>query len=128
MKKILILCSFLIAFCVGHAQQYNAKIGTDTTLAVAGTKTYSISITGSKQNVSFQINETKNSGTVAGTAVLKASIDGGITYITLSSHSLTDASGAWLDTYAYNPAQKYQVVVTTTGTSSTTWQVWCLYR
>jgi predicted secreted protein len=128
MKKIIFLVAVLFSAVCLNAQSFNAKIGTDTTLAVAGTKTYSVTVTGAKKNITFQTNVTKNSGTVAGTIVLKGSIDGGTTYATLASHTLTDASAVWLDTYAYNPCQKYQVVVTTTGTSSTTWQVWALYR
>lgn len=128
MKKLSFLFCLFIAFSGLKAQSYNAKIGTDTTLAVAGTKTYSVTITSGKANVAFQTNITKNSGTVAGTVVLKGSIDGGTTYATLASHTLTDASAVWLDTYAYNPCQKYQVVVTTTGTNSTTVQCWVLYR
>lgn len=128
MKKILFLVSFLAAVFISNAQGYNAKVGSDTTLAVAGTKTYSATIVGAKQNIAFQTNITKNSGTVAGTILLKGSVDGGTTYATLATHTLTDASAVWLDTYAYNPCAKYQIVVTTTGTSSTTWQCWVLYR
>lgn len=128
MKKIIFFLSFIIAAGTVHAQQSaSAKMGTDTTLAVAGTKTYSLTVTGVKNTLAFQINETKNSGTVAGTAVLKGSIDG-TNYVTLATHNLTDTSGSFLDTYAYNPYYKYQIVVTTTGTSSTTWQVYYLYR
>jgi hypothetical protein len=125
MKKILFFLLLVIAANTVHAQ--SAKMGTDTTLAVAGTKTYSLTVTGVKNTLAFQINETKNSGTVAGTAVLKGSIDG-TNYVTLATHNLTDASASFLDTYAYNPYYKYQVVVTTTGTNSTTWQVYYLYR
>jgi hypothetical protein len=128
MKKILFLVSFLAAVFISQAQGYNAKIGTDTTLAVAGTKTYSVTLPGGKANIAFQTNVTKNSGTVAGTIVLKGSCDGGTNYATLATHTLTDASAVWLDTYNYNPCGKYQVIVTTTGTSSTTWQCWLLYR
>lgn len=128
MKKILLILWVAIIGIAAHSQAYNAKMGTDTTLAVAGTKTYTATVTGGKSNLAFQMNITKNSGTVAGSIVLKGSIDGGTTYATLATHTLTDASAVWLDTYAYNPCQKYQVIVTTTGTSSTTWQVWILYR
>lgn len=127
-RLILALVVGLLAVCQVDAQSYNGKLGGLDTLTNATSKTYSLNITGKKANVTFQVNVIKISGTVGGTVALWTSADGGVKYFQLATTSLTDATAQYGFNYNYNPGNKYRVIVTTTGTQSSSHECWALYR
>jgi hypothetical protein len=128
MKKILFLLLFAtIGLTVyTQAQSYNGKIG-DTTITNAASPSYILPVVGPKTNVTFQYVITKTSGTVAGNIVLAGTIDG-VTWFTLNTYTLTDATATTAIAYNLNSYTKYKVTINTTGTQVSNHKVWVLYR
>ena len=127
MKKVI---GFLIVvlFSLGaQAQNYNAKIDGIDTLTNATSQTTTIAVSGKKANVGFQVNVTKISGTVGGSIDYQGTKDG-TNYETLETDSLANASGVYGFSASYNGFTKYRIVITTTGTQSSSYTVWALYR
>lgn len=130
MKKIIGLIFLFACLFINtetHAQSYVAKIGGLDTVTNAGTKSYTLVVQGRKTDVSFQVNCTKISGTVAGTVQVLGTLDG-TNYAVVSSDTLVDASHVFSYSYTHNGYIKYKVTITGSGTQSSSYTVWALYR
>ncbi len=127
MKKIIVILAILFTAFGVKAQNYNAKIDGLDTLTDATSNTTTITISGKKSSVGFQVNATKISGTVAGTVKYYGSKDG-TNYELLETDNLTDATNVYGYSASYNGFTKYRIIVTTTGTQSSSYTVWALYR
>lgn len=121
MKKLLIISSFIIALCISAIAQTSvttSMTNNGSTLTNAGSDTVYTQIQGTYKTVSVQAVLTKVSGTVAGNAVLFASVDG-TNYVQISTDSLlmtnqTTNTKIWVvnnSNYMY-----YKVIFTGVGT------------
>ena len=131
MKKLLILVVLLIGLSIGAGAQnrdFSNKIHSRDTLTNAEAVNVDTSITGAKHVITFYVPVTKISGTVAGSVKYSFSIDGGTTWYLHETDTLTDATNVYSMTINYNPGVKWRVTVATTGTSSSSFEVYMLYR
>lgn len=119
MKKLLFICAICLSAVASKAQTAMTNpngLALDTASQVAseGPK---LRVPGPFKTVSIVLTTTKISGTIAGTVSWQGSNDG-VTYGTISTTSLTDASGA----YVYKEVDKgylyYKALITQSGTSS----------
>lgn len=139
MKKILFsllmagACLF-ISPVTSNAQtgtgDYEGYLGALDTLTNADTATYIATVTGPKHNVSFSVNITKLTGTLAGKINLYGSVDG-TNYLTTAlatEITITDASQVRGFSLNYNGYKKYKLVVITSGTNTSSHRASIMYR
>lgn len=137
MKKILIAILFAFALVVvpvvSKAQVYDmlATTGNATdTVNNTSTETLTKQINGSYDNVTVQVTITKISGTVAGTAILQASLDG-VAYKTLcygpavvdsipARTNVNVTTNSWTWPVGESKYIYYRVSITGSGTMSAT--------
>lgn len=98
------------------------------TLTNAAADTVYLTVQGPKSTVTFQYNIAKISGTVAGTIKLYGSIDAGANWKEINSHTITDASVIAGYAINYNAYTKYRIIVTTSGTQVSSYDIWAFYR
>jgi len=137
MKKLIIAILFCLAGTVTHAQNYPASFSGllkgPTTIATASTDSTKVTISGVKGSVNFKYDITKNSGTVAGTIVLKGRISHSTLgtsaeqWATINSYTLTDATATNSVTLTGNNYTDYLILTTITGTSNTTHRKYLKY-
>lgn len=132
MKKFLFVAVLALASCVVHAQapsSYNGKLtgAAQDTLTNSAADTLTLSVKGEKNAVTFQYNITKISGTVAGTIKVYGSIDE-TKYALLNTYTLTDASAIASYSMSYNGYSKYRLIIATTGSQASAYEIWALYR
>ncbi|TAN17232.1 MAG: hypothetical protein EPN37_07200 [Chitinophagaceae bacterium] len=119
MKKFLLIGMFFFS-CIAFASAQSALNASKSTLTNADTSYLTAPRLGAPYTVlSIQLNVTKISGTVAGTAVVQGSIDG-INYTSISSDTLNLVNGNNIKLWALGNAQYpyHRVVVITNGTQS----------
>ncbi len=131
MKKIFLFVAIFVSL-QSFAQtngDYAGYIKVKDTLTNAQSYSDTVTITGPKHNITFQVNVIKISGTVAGSINVYGSADG-VTYGTtaLTTTALTDATANYLISYTTNAYKKYRIVRATTGTSAASERVYLLYR
>lgn len=137
MKRLLLAATLLIGTIFATASNHSVTapsgshagtLNTLDTLTNADADTlYLNNVAGVKSVVTFQVNFTKISGTVAGTIKYFASIGGGH-YKLVQTDTLSDASGVFGYSFIPSTANNYMVVVTTTGTSVSSYTGRYLYR
>lgn len=124
MKKILLFALLVCLFCASfekvEAQTYNSSLVSKDTLTDADTLSTIVTITGNKGAITFSVEVTKISGTVAGDVTVYGQIAGSSNYYVAYTDTLTNTTGTKLYNYSfsYNPYVKYKVVVHTSGTCS----------
>lgn len=134
MKKVLLVVSVLLFFAVTQTcmsqSANNGPIASRDTLTNADTATIFTSILGNKGVVTYHIDVTKISGTVAGTITISATIGTSTTYYTIASDTLTNTTGVKAYSYSFdtNRYTKYKLVITTSGTCSVSYVPQLLYR
>jgi hypothetical protein len=144
MKKIIVLTTLFIVVSVAafsQATTYTTSLpsGPDyagamasklDTLTNADTAYYDATIVGAKQCVSFQVNVTKLTGTLAGKIDVFGSIDGTnwIPTALVSQQTITDASGVFAAVLTSNSYKKYRLRVITSGTNTSSHRAYLLYR
>lgn len=119
MKKFLFITMLLFS-CVLFASAQSSLSASKDTLNNADTAYLTAPRLGAPYTVlSIQLNVTKISGTVAGTAVVQGSIDG-INYTSISSDTLNLVNGNNIKLWALGNAQYpyHRVAVITSGTQS----------
>ncbi|OSZ79275.1 hypothetical protein CAP35_13765 [Chitinophagaceae bacterium IBVUCB1] len=94
---------------------------TDTvTIANAGSEVDTLKITEWRKQVTFLLNTKKNTGTVAGTWVIRGGYFLTEPFATIATINLTDASNTYHYTIDGNPFLYYELTLTTTGTQNST--------
>lgn len=137
MKKLLLVAFLCVAGLATHAQNYPSSFAGllkgPTTISTASSDTARVTISGVKSAINFKYDITKNSGTVAGTIVLKgrvahsASASSSEQWITINSYTLTDATATNSVALTANNYTDYMVITTITGTSNTTHRKYLKY-
>lgn len=125
MKKILIAGAIVLSGMFASAQ--TAMTGNGDTITNTGTKTNTLKLSGSFNQVLIQSTVTKISGTVAGTLTLQGSVDG-TNYVTADSSALHKrsftatnvASQSVVFVIEKSPYLYYRVSYTGSGTMSAT--------
>jgi len=116
MKKILLIASIIAAGFTANAQQEITPSKTANTNV--DTSYLTVKIPGYMDVVSFQLVQTRTSGTVGGYAVLQASLDG-VNYNDISKDTCTFANvpiNAKTWTVSPSPYSYYRVASRTSGT------------
>lgn len=114
MKYIFSMLLFCLAFTFVNAQTVNFT-GTDTVVNT-GAVDINLRVTGGYESGAYQIVITKVSGTVAGNAILKGSVDG-INFVNIDTLATTDvATQTKIFTEAMVKYPFYRVTYTGTGT------------
>ena len=146
MKKILLIAALLFtASIAGHAQAFSLG-GSFTsgsapvyytsldTVSNGGTtsKTYTAICYNRYQSVTFQTNMLKISGTTSAVTVKiygAVAVYGGTPqYVLLYTDTMADASGNYSHVITGSPYTHFQIVVTNSGTQSSSYQVFALLR
>lgn len=137
MKKLALILLVCVAGMAAQAQNYptslSALIKGPTTIATASTDTTRVTISGVKSAINFKYDITKNSGTVAGTIVLKGriahstSVSTSEQWATINSYTLTDATATNSVLLTGNNYTDYMILTTITGTSNTTHRKYLKY-
>lgn len=119
MKKILFITISLMLFTVSYSQTAMTNpngLALDTGSQAAAEGPI-LKVKAWVDIVSIQVPVTKISGTIAGTVKWQGSNDG-VTYYTVSSDTLTDATNVYGFTQAPKAWLYYKALITQTGTSS----------
>jgi len=128
MKKLLFLLSMFaaMAFTIVPVTDCKAQLRTmtvtaaDDTLVNGDTGYVSIQVNEFRSIITFELNVLKNSGTVAGTAILQGSFDG-TNYVQIGStaYTITDVAAQYAN-WIVTPSSHiyYRIRVITTGTQS----------
>lgn len=131
MKKILLIAIAFLAFTFtqSKAQDYSGLLKA-VTLTDAVTDSTLVSIAGSRSAITFKYDVTKTSGTVAGTIVLQYKVTNLASekWYTYNTYTLTDASAQAVVELPRNPAIKWKILTTKTGTSVSTHRYFLVYR
>ena len=111
------------------AQDYSGLLKVDT-LTNAVTDSTLVTISGSRSAITFKYDVTKISGTVAGTIVLqyKLTTRADEKWFTYNTYTLTDASATVTVPLSNNPALRWKILTTTTGTQSSAHRQYLIYR
>lgn len=124
----------MLALVVGmatfaKAQDYSGLVKT-VTLTNAQVDSTIVNISDSRSAITFKYDITKTSGTVAGTIVLQYKVTklGSEKWYTYNTYTLTDATANAVVELPRNPAVKWKILATTTGTSVSTHRYFLLYR
>lgn len=133
MKRILIfilsMSMLFVSMDASPQSAFQGALGALDTLTNADTSTYTVTVSGSKSSVTFQVNVLKISGTIAGFVKLYGSADGtNYTSKAIDSVALENVSWNYTIPRDYNPYAKYQLKVITTGTSSVSNRAWMMWR
>lgn len=106
----------------------SADLDTITTSSSTGTKAHSFTLKGNQETVAGYIKVTKISGTISGYIQWQVSIDGGSTYYTVTTDTLSDASANYYHEWTQRP-QYYKALVTmASSTQSTAYRFWRCHR
>jgi len=121
MKKIIMFLSFVLAVMMTQAQTSVTNLSNfQDTITNTGTVSPGVNMVNSYEQASFQVVVTKISGTVAGTGLLQASLDG-TNYVDISTDTLT-LTNQTTNTKLWNAGavkyKYYRVKVTGSGTMS----------
>lgn len=130
MRKIILLLALFVGMAsFAKAQDYSGLVKT-VTLTNAQTDSTLVTINGSRSAVTFKYDITKTSGTIAGTIVLQYKVTGlgSEKWYTYNTYTLTDATANTVVSLPNNPALKWKILATTTGTSVSTHRYYLLYR
>lgn len=130
MKRILLLCALVVGMAtLASAQDFSGLIKT-VTMTNAQVDSTIVNISGPRSAVTFKYDITKTSGTIAGTIALQYKVTtlGSETWYTYSTYTLTDATANNVVSLGYNPAVKWRILATTSGTSVSTHRYYLLYR
>lgn len=112
-------------FSNGTAPKYWTSLDTVTN---AGTKTYTQTVSNHRNTVSFQVNMTKITGTTSAvTVAFQGSVDG-TNYVTLHTDTMADASTIKSHVYTGNGYVSYKIVVTGSGTQSSSYRAYMVLR
>lgn len=133
MKKFITILAVVLFTAVSFqlkAQDFSGILKASTTLTNAATDSVVIDISGSRSAVGFGYGITKTSGTVAGTILLqykltKLASEGWKTWHT---YTLKDATRDTAINLNYNPAVRWKVLTTTTGTQVSVHRKFLIYR
>lgn len=134
MKKILLLLAVALTFSfVAHAQNTGDYSGLLKTVTMTNAQTDStlVAIGGSRSAVTFKYDVVKTSGTVAGTIVLQYKVTnllGENQWFTYNTYTLTDATANIAVSLPYNPALRWKILTSTTGTSVSVHRQFLVYR
>lgn len=114
---------------LAKAQDYSGLVKT-VTLTNAQTDSTIVNINDSRSAITFKYDITKTSGTVAGTIVLQYKVTklGSEKWYTYNTYTLTDATANTVVALSNNPALKWKILATTTGTSVSTHRYYLVYR
>lgn len=121
MKKLFTLLVLVSAFAFTGATQVRALTKSATTLVAPTSATAATAVIGAYYgSISLTVHLVKNTGTLAGTAVVQVSLNG-TDWSQVQSTTLTDVATTDI-TFKDVPAayRYYRVLVTTTGTSNVT--------
>ena len=130
MKKLILLVALFIgSLAVVNAQDYSGLLKT-VTLTDAVTDSTLVTIPKGRSAITFKYDIKKTSGTVAGTITLQYKVTtlGSETWYTYNTYTLTDATANNVVSLTLNPALKWKILTTKTGTSVTTHRYYLLYR
>lgn len=129
-KYLLILIAFTGLFATAQAQNdLRSKLITKKdTVHAATSKTYNVTVTGSKTMLTLQTNVTKITGvTLAGYIDYYGSVDGA-TFYRYATDTLSNGTATYTKSFNYNPYYSWRVKYTQTNTDSTAVEPWILYR
>lgn len=130
MKKLVLLVTLLIGMVsFVNAQDFSGLVKT-VTMTNAQVDSTIVNISGSRSAITFKYDITKTSGTVAGTIALQYKVTslGSETWYTYNTYTLTDATANIAVSLPNNPALKWKILATTSGTSVSTHRYYLLYR
>lgn len=130
MKKIIYILALVVGFTtMASAQDYSGLLKT-VTLTNAVTDSVVLTIPKGRSAVTFKYDISKTSGTVAGTIALqyKLTTSASETWYTYNTYNLTDATANTVVALSNNPALKWRILTTKTGTSVTVHRYFLLYR
>lgn len=130
MKRILLLCALVVGMAtLASAQDFSGLVKT-VTMTNAQVDSTIVNISGPRSAVTFKYDITKTSGTIAGTIALQYKVTnlGSETWYTYNTYTLTDATANNVVSLVYNPAVKWRILATTSGTSVSTHRYYLLYR
>jgi hypothetical protein len=134
MKKIFLLFALTFGVLFTQAQSvnadYNGLLKAATTLTNAATDSTLVTIPGSRSAITFKYSVSKTSGTVAGTIVLQYKLTNLASepWHTYNTYTLTDATAVNVVTLTNNPALRWKILTTTTGTQVSVHRQFLLYR
>ena len=125
----------MLALVVGmatfaKAQDYSGLVK-QVTLTDAVVDSAKVTISGSRSAVTFKYDIKKTSGTIAGTIALQykvTSLTGEDQWFTYNTYTLTDATATNVVSLALNPALRWRILTTKTGTSVSVHRYYLLYR
>lgn len=108
----------------------STSVGWKDTLTDADTTFYTVTISGPKDVISFQVDVLKLTGTVAGSLRLEGSVNGSTweTALVVSAVTITDASVNYVIDLTNNAYKKYRLAVVGSGTNTMSNRCYLLYR
>ena len=133
MKKLILLFGLMIGVMLTTQAQntsdYSGLLKT-VTMTNAQTDSTLVTIGSSRSAITFKYDIAKTSGTVAGTIVLQYKLTGLASekWYTYNTYTLTDATANTVVSLPNNPALKWKILTTTTGTSVSVHRQFLLYR
>lgn len=105
-----------------------ADYDTITTSSSTGTKAHSFTLKGNQETVAGHIKVTKISGTISGYIQWQISSDGGVSYKTIATDTLSDATATYYHEWTERP-QYYKALVTmSSSTQSTAYRFYRCHR
>lgn len=130
MRRLILLVTLFVGMAgIANAQDFSGLVKT-VTMTNAQVDSTIVNISGSRSAITFKYDITKTSGTIAGTIALQYKVTtlGSETWYTYNTYTLTDATANNVVSLVYNPAVKWRILATTSGTSVSTHRYYLLYR